>query len=103
MDTPIDKIGATPKHWKYLKGIRNHPVEPRDFRDRWNLTNEQIARLLDLKVGHVNCWFFEKSASRYREPKEGHKQRLAEIDFIWSLLDTFPDHLIKHYTESKEN
>ena len=78
-------------------------MEPRDFRDKWELTNNQIARLLDLSVGHVNCWFFSDTAVRYRAPEDKHKRRLAEIDFIWQQLDKVPAHLRKYYSEFKDD
>lgn len=77
-------------------------MEPREFRDKWEITNDQIARLLDLSVGHVNCWFFKTSAARYRTPENKHKRRLAEIDFIWTQLDKVPPHLRKYYSEFKD-
>ncbi len=99
---PIDTVQATPRHWKHLKEIRSALVEPRDFRSKWDVTNEQIARILDLSVGHVNCWFFKESAARYREPEDKHKRRLAEIDYIWKELDKVPVHLRQYYSEFKD-
>lgn len=98
----VDITPATPKHWKHLKKIRSALVEPREFRNKWDITNEQMARLLDLSAGHVNCWFFKETASRYRIPEDKHKRRLAEIDFIWNQIDKVPSHLRKYYSEFKD-
>lgn len=77
-------------------------MEPKEFRDRWDLTNDQVARLLDLSVSHVNCWFFKPDAARYRMPDEKYKRRLAEINFIWNHLEQIPGHLRKHYSDFKD-
>jgi hypothetical protein len=106
----IDEPRASLKHWKLIKLIRQNVVNPREFKEKWGVSNAGLARLLDLSPTHVQRWFFAQSATNYREPEEKYLRRLAEVDFIWTVLETLqesldkcPEHIKEVYKELRRN
>lgn len=62
-------------------------MEPQEFMDKWGCSRKQLADLLDLSLPVVERWFFKPDSSNYAQPREGHKRRLSEIDFILETVD----------------
>ena len=105
----IDRSLATSRHWRLIRSIRLRLVEPEDFKQKWGVTSEGLAKLLDLTTTHVSRWFFTPTATNYRPVEDRHKRRLAEIDYIWSTIEQHesglaeaPDRLREDYKELRK-
>ena len=83
MVTSIDRQGATVSHWSLIYQLRANPLHPREFKQKWQCTNDDIADLLGVTRGLVERWFFSPGAKNHKEPDENYTRRLAEIDYMW--------------------
>lgn len=100
----IDRGKATTSHWKLIYQLRDNPLHPKDFKEKWQCTNDDLAELLGITRGQVERWFFSSEAKNYKEPDERHTRRLSEIDYMWRNLAECPEHIKEAYGRvSKKN
>ena len=57
-------------------------MHPRDFIEKYQLTQAQLAELLGDSVQHVKTWFARENP---REPEQKYLDRLAEIDALLEI------------------
>lgn len=93
MVASIDVRRATVSHWKLIYDVRSKPLHPKDFKQKWQCTNDDIAELLGVTRGLVERWFFSPGAKNYKDPDENYTRRLAEIDYMWRNLADCPPHI----------
>lgn len=89
----LDVYRFTPRHLKMLRILRSRILEPQEFIDKWGVSRQQLAELLDLSSLQVNRWFLSPDATTKQEVQEKHKRRLAEIDYILEAIEKAPPHL----------
>jgi transcriptional regulator with XRE-family HTH domain len=58
-------------------------VHPKDFAEKYDLTQEELAELLGVSASLAKKWF---SRSSPRLPEQRHMDRLGEID---TLVETY--------------
>lgn len=97
MHTRIDDKGATLAHWHLLNHVTRNALRPREFREKWKLTNGKLAELLCVDEDVVQRWFFKEGSKNRREVPEVYLVTLAAIDYIWTGLAGVPPHIKKMY------
>ena len=63
-----------------LYGYCQLGMTPKNFRDKWSFTNEQIAFICERATPTVGSWFCRGRS--YRRPKKADLRHLALIDFL---------------------
>jgi hypothetical protein len=85
----------THRHWNALKAyfqpLDDEQMDLDEFLKNWNVSREELAFVCDCSVTTVNHWFSQ--GEHRRVPTEKHKQRLALAHYIWTSLETEPEHL----------
>lgn len=71
---------------------------------KWGVSRKELADLLDLSLQQVERWFFKPESSNYQEAQPRHLRRLAEIDFLFEMMErsqqnlqACPEHLKKYF------
>lgn len=103
MVATLDGKGASHKHWKLMEDIRRLKVEPKTFKEKWKVTNDEMAELLQISRSTVEAWFL-KSSNR-RDPEPHYLAMLALINFTWESIsneDTTLERLRSFYDRVKD-
>ncbi|MBD2609262.1 MAG: helix-turn-helix transcriptional regulator [Tolypothrix carrinoi HA7290-LM1] len=81
---------------KFMRSIRSKALHPRNFVEKYQLTQAQLAELLGVSVQLVKTWFAREDP---REPEQKYLDRLAEIDALLEIKkvidEKIPPHLRK--------
>jgi predicted transcriptional regulator len=90
---------------KFMRSIRRLALHPRDFVEKYELTQAQLAELLGVSVQLVKTWFGRENP---REPEQKYLDRLAEIDALLEIKkvidEKIPPHLksLFHFYKSND-
>ncbi|MBW4499661.1 MAG: XRE family transcriptional regulator [Scytonema hyalinum WJT4-NPBG1] len=89
---------------KYIRSIRCKALHPRDFIEKYQLTQAQLAELLGVSVQLVKTWFQRENP---RQPEQKYLDRLAEIDALLEIKkvidEKIPPHLKSLFNGNKES
>lgn len=109
MVAALDRGRVQTTHWGLIYQLRAKPLHPREFREKWGVTNQDISVLLDVSLPLVERWFLRETATTRLDPEPKYSKRLAEIDYMWETLEQMrggiercPDHIKKAYDNLKD-
>jgi hypothetical protein len=71
-----------------LYGYCQLGMTPKNFRDKWSFTNEQIAFICERATPTVGSWFCRGRS--YRRPKKADLRHLALMDFLLEHYEDIP-------------
>jgi DNA-binding transcriptional regulator YiaG len=79
-----------------MRSIHQSTLHPREFIQKYDLTQAQLAELLGVSIQLVKTWFAREEP---REPEQRYLDRLSEIDALLEIRKTIdakiPPHLRK--------
>lgn len=78
---------------KFMRSIRRLALHPRDFVEKYELTQAQLAELLGVSVQLVKTWFGRENP---REPEQKYLDRLAEIDALLEIKKVIDEKIPPH-------
>ncbi len=84
---------ATPLLLKFIRRLRKKQLHPREFVDKYNLTQAQLAELLGVSLGLVKTWFQREEP---RQPEQRYLDRLSEIDALLEIKQKIDEKLPPH-------
>ena len=77
-----------------MRSIPYKALHPRDFVEKYQITQAQLAELLGVSLQLVKTWF---AREKPREPEQRYLDRLSEIDALLEIRKTIdakiPPHL----------
>ncbi|MCG6138728.1 MAG: XRE family transcriptional regulator [Nostoc sp. LLA-1] len=89
---------------KFMRSIRCKTLHPRDFIEKYQLTQAQLAELLGVSIQLVKTWFGREEP---RQPEQKYLDRLAEIDALLEIKkvidEKIPPHLQALFNLKKSN
>lgn len=78
---------------KFMRSIRYKALHPRDFIEKYQLTQAQLAELLGVSLQLVKTWFARENP---REPEQKYLDRLAEIDALLEIKKVIDEKIPPH-------
>jgi transcriptional regulator with XRE-family HTH domain len=76
-----------------MRSIRCNTLHPRDFIEKYQLTQAQLAELLGVSVQLVKTWFQRENP---RQPEHRYLDRLAEIDALLEIKKVIDEKIPPH-------
>lgn len=81
-DDMLDAPTPHPYHWRHLAADDERLIlTPQEFRNRWSVSKQQIARMCFCSPATVSRWF--QGCSYYHEAGDEYKFRLGYVDNLW--------------------
>lgn len=84
---------TTPLLLKFIRRLRKKQLHPREFVDKYNLTQPQLAELLGVSLGLVRTWFQREEP---RQPEQRYIDRLSEIDALLEIKQKIDEKIPSH-------
>jgi predicted transcriptional regulator len=78
---------------KFMRSIRRRTLHPREFIEKYQLTQAQLAELLGVSLPLVKTWFKHNNP---REPEQRYLDRLAEIDALLEIKKVIDEKMPAH-------
>ncbi|MDZ8025979.1 MAG: helix-turn-helix transcriptional regulator [Nostoc sp. DedQUE11] len=78
---------------KFMRSIRCKTLHPRDFTEKYQLTQAQLAELLGVSIQLVKTWFARENP---RQPEQRYLDRLAEIDALLEIKKVIDEKIPPH-------
>jgi transcriptional regulator with XRE-family HTH domain len=75
---------------KFVRSIRTKALHPRDFIQKYQLTQAQLAELLGVSVQLIKTWFQREN------PRQRYLDRLAEIDALLEIKKVIDEKIPPH-------
>ena len=86
----IKKRYPTDLQWQMFRKLQNNMMEPQIFIERWEVTQEELARICSCSVRTVKRWF--SSTENRKSPTSYHKFCLGLTNKLWTDLLNREEH-----------